>query len=421
MFENLIDQGVCDLLRSDIQNSRLPPSMLFYGREAQGKLTCALEVARILSCERTEALWTCDCPSCVLHRALSHPDLLIIGSRDCTSEIRAAGATFLSKPQASTRYLFLRSIRKLTLRFSGQTVNTDDARFARAIPHLSDIEEYLEEIDPSRPIEGDTTKLEKIIKAIIDKCEKLESDSLPESIPVSQIRNASTWSRLVPYGKQKVLIVDNADRMQEGARNAFLKILEEPPEHMVFVLTTSRRGAMLPTILSRVRTYAFVERPDKSLALVVSRVFHDSLRDGENLGDFFNRFLPVDPATIRLAAALFLDYVLRHALDRGKSSPPCLPSILEADVGSNARVEALSGIISLLQKCRPPVIWRLFLSSLTALLQRSIRTGQATAAEIAVYSQWTSLLGESVSAVDTYNITPLATLERLSVAMGDSL
>ena len=48
--------------------------------------------------------------------------------------------------------------------------------------------------------------------------------------------------------------------MLESVRNALLKILEEPPADTVFILTTSRRNAVMSTILSRVRTYQFNER-----------------------------------------------------------------------------------------------------------------------------------------------------------------
>ncbi len=49
MFENLIAQPASSLLTDDIRSSRLPPSMLFYGQTASGKLTAALETARVLS------------------------------------------------------------------------------------------------------------------------------------------------------------------------------------------------------------------------------------------------------------------------------------------------------------------------------------------------------------------------------------
>ena len=46
------------------------------------------------------------------------------------------------------------------------------------------------------------------------------------------------------------LIIENADKMQEGSRNAMLKILEEPPEHVVFILATTELHKIPATVLS---------------------------------------------------------------------------------------------------------------------------------------------------------------------------
>ncbi|HNY22639.1 MAG TPA: hypothetical protein PKO22_10870, partial [Treponemataceae bacterium] len=258
MFENLIAQPATGLLSDDILASRLPQSMLFSGPQSSGKLTAALELARVLSCANGDAVWTCACQSCARHKELINPDLLVLGPRDCILEIRAAARAFLENRGTASRYLFIRSIRKLTCRFNTCFMDQEDSRVAKAYPLLADIEERLEEIDPSRPLTEDLTALGKSVNAIVDLAERLEDDFLYDSIPVALVRSASSWARLSPSGKMKTVIIENADRMQDAARNAFLKILEEPPSNVVFILTTSRRGAIMPTILSRVRTYAFV-------------------------------------------------------------------------------------------------------------------------------------------------------------------
>ena len=50
MFDNLLYQNASSLLRGDIINNRLPGAILLSGPASSGKLTCALEIARILSC-----------------------------------------------------------------------------------------------------------------------------------------------------------------------------------------------------------------------------------------------------------------------------------------------------------------------------------------------------------------------------------
>ena len=50
MFDNLLYQPVTTLLETDIAQNQLPQSILLSGKDASGKLTCALEIARILDC-----------------------------------------------------------------------------------------------------------------------------------------------------------------------------------------------------------------------------------------------------------------------------------------------------------------------------------------------------------------------------------
>ena len=139
---------------------------------------------------------------------------------------------------------------------------------------VSSIDELIEEIDPTRPVSSQVV-LEKQCDELLSLCTKLESSFMYDSIPVSHIRNDSFWARHTSAEGKKVLVIENAERMQESVRNALLKILEEPPSDVIFILTTSRRGAVMPTILSRVRTYACVERLAEQQADVITRVYHE--------------------------------------------------------------------------------------------------------------------------------------------------
>ena len=92
MFDNIICQNATELLKEDIVNSRLPGSILFYGPGASGKLSCALETARVLSC-RNKGEWTCTCSSCLQHKALVSQNVLIAGPGNKILEINAARNT----------------------------------------------------------------------------------------------------------------------------------------------------------------------------------------------------------------------------------------------------------------------------------------------------------------------------------------
>lgn len=423
MFENLIAQPASALLEEDILASRLPPSLLFSGHSSSGKLTAALELARVLSCQEKTALWTCTCASCQRHKELIHPDLLIVGPRDCALEIRAASAAFLRSRSAASRYLFIRSVRKLILRFNPILQDSDDSKFAKAASILQDLDEKIEELSPSRPLIDETKVLEKLIFSIVELAGKLEDDFLSDALPVSQVRNASMWSRLSPSGKRKVLIVENADRMQDSARNAFLKVLEEPPQNTVFILLTSRRGAIMPTILSRVRTYAFIDRPLVAQHEVITRVFHDTSREDEDLHAYFNRFLPVQPEVIATSTRNFLESILLDALDSGRRPLAGLREVLDSSSVLYSRSQRMTNgaIITSLNKCKPRIIWTSFLGRLARFMRDALRTSSVDSRETEVYSRWTVLIREALDSVLVYNLSPQASLEKLSQNMKDAL
>ena len=58
-------------------------------------------------------------------------------------------------------------------------------------------------------------------------------------------------------GKYKVFIIDEVHMLSQAAFNAFLKTLEEPPAHVIFILATTEKNKILPTILSRCQIYDF--------------------------------------------------------------------------------------------------------------------------------------------------------------------
>ncbi len=312
MFDNLLFQNSSDLLEQDILSNSLPGAILLAGNPASGKLTCALELARILSCTaEKKGEWMCECPSCRQHKSLTFSGILLTGPRDCILEISAAKKTFLQAviekaPYLNaSRYLFLRSIRKLTLRFNSilWEGNSDLAKIAAI---TSVIDEKLEELDFPRELPA-SDELAKICDALEKKCMELESDFMYDSIPIMQIRNASSWAHISSVTGKKVIIIENADRMLEGVRNALLKILEEPPADTVFILTTTNRNAVMPTILSRVRTYNFAERTAVQQAQVIERVFHSNCNF--TIERYLQEFLPIPPGAIREQAVKFMSVI----------------------------------------------------------------------------------------------------------------
>ena len=75
---------------------------------------------------------------------------------------------------------------------------------------------------------------------------------------VEHIKSLMEQTRIPPQvGKYKVFIIDEVHMLSTAAFNAFLKTLEEPPAHVIFVLATTEKHKILPTILSRCQIYDF--------------------------------------------------------------------------------------------------------------------------------------------------------------------
>lgn len=75
---------------------------------------------------------------------------------------------------------------------------------------------------------------------------------------VDDIRNLIDQVRIPPQtGKYKVYIIDEVHMLSTAAFNAFLKTLEEPPRHAIFILATTEKHKIIPTILSRCQIFDF--------------------------------------------------------------------------------------------------------------------------------------------------------------------
>src|SRR5918912_1772552 len=96
---------------------------------------------------------------------------------------------------------------------------------------------------------------------------------------IDEIRDLRDKVNLVPaQGRMKVYIIDEVHMLTAEAFNALLKMLEEPPEHVVFVLATTEKHKVLPTIISRCQTFDF-RRP--SVETLVEKL--REISDAENI------------------------------------------------------------------------------------------------------------------------------------------
>jgi len=440
MFENLVAQPAANQLIGDIRSSSLPSSLLFHGPAASGKGTAALELGRVLSCENPQAPWNCTCSACTLHRTLSHPDLLLLGSRSFSAEISAAAAAFIRESESAARLLFLRSLKKLTSRFAPVLWEGEEAKLNKAAALVVTINEMIEDLENLfEPPVGtgsliprlkETTKSEDLtdlVEKIINTAIKLEADGIADTIPIFQVRRASFWARLAPVGKRKLLVLENADRMQDSARNALLKILEEPPETAVVLLTTERRGAILPTILSRLRPYQFSRRESSKELEVIRRVFRDNAGaealgtgvdpwGGSKINAYLESFLPISPVLIDQAAAFFAHSIFRTASYGVELKERFFQNPSQTEFSTNSR-EVVGRVLKMMDNFSIRSLFPLFLERMLRNLDPLLRENPLGPPITVVADQWRQAVRSADVAVGTYNQNPSLALEALFIRL----
>ncbi len=177
---------------NSIKSERLPHAYLFYGNEASGKEAFAIEVAKLLNCEKGP-LYICQtCSQCRKISQLQHPDVSFIFPTPSSGNVKPENIAEALQEKARNPY------RRIS--FPGK--NT--------------------------------------------------------FISIDTVRDLKYESKFKLYeGKKKVYIISEADEMRPEAANALLKILEEPPENLMIILTTSRIHRILPTIRSRCQLVHF--------------------------------------------------------------------------------------------------------------------------------------------------------------------
>jgi len=186
------------------RSGRLAHAYLFHGEEGVGKDAAALELARVIRCERGEDEACGVCPSCVRMATLQHPDVRLI----------------VPLPRGS------------------QEKDDDDpiARLTDADVRAIREQIALKAADPYHRIQ-------------IPRANVIKINSIREIRRESSL--ATTDSR------RRVFIIAGADAMNDAAANTLLKTLEEPPGDTMLILTTAHRDALLPTILSRCQNIRF--------------------------------------------------------------------------------------------------------------------------------------------------------------------
>ena len=186
------------------RSGRLPHAYLFHGAEGVGKDAAALELARVLRCEQGGEEACGECSSCVRMATMQHPDVHLI----------------IPLPRGSQE-------------------KDDDGPLAKLT-------------------EGDVRSVQEQLR--LKGADPYHRIRIPRAnvIKINSIREIRRESSMSTSDhRTRVFIISGADAMNDAASNTLLKTLEEPPGDTMFILTTSRREALLPTILSRCQNVRF--------------------------------------------------------------------------------------------------------------------------------------------------------------------
>jgi DNA polymerase-3 subunit gamma/tau len=401
MLENVIGHaGIVESVRAELGSGRFPRAALFTGPAYSGKLTAALEVARALTCQEGTAAWSCECPACRSQKELTHPHTVLLGPRYSDVEIAASADAFLRNRRPAGLYLFLRAVRKLTRRFDPAITDADDPRVKGALERVAQVEELLAEVlpgaelPPEKPL-GDW--IEKVAAAAVPLAAQLRA----EGITIGQVRVLSSWAHITASGSRKVAILENADKMQDSARNALLKLLEEPPESVSLILLATRRGAIVPTVLSRLRSYAFEQRSALEEREVMTRVFRMEHPDSESLRGFFLAWKAVNPGLVAGLAEKFMRLVEEPEASFDVIAE--LPEVFPARGAAAARPPREAAL--------------LLLEEIGARMRSHIRAG----AILDVLEEWREAAREAQVRIEVLNMAPAAAVESLYLRMRDAV
>ncbi len=413
MFENILGQEeAVERLKRDFANDSLPGSILFEGPELSAKLTCALELARVNSCEK-KGLWNCACPQCSRHRLLAHQDLMILGSKETREELFIAQNMLERAPGLPSRYFFIRAVRKLTRRFDAELYEGEESKLNKALPLVRML---LEGIDACLRESCSDPEAATEAKKLLPACDKLY-DLVPSSTPVFQVRAMEYHARLAPWSKRKTIIIEHADRMLDSSRNALLKILEEPPAQSTFILTTTRRKALIPTILSRVRVYPFLVRTAGSSRQVLERIFRSDDSEYRTLVEFFTSYRKSGASGMKVYGEQFIAGLL---LVLGEKSATELDPALKT-LAAKAQRDAKSTLLWICSETssfggsNEAMAWTFpgFLEGCSSAISDLLRESGANNQSLRLAENFAAHSRDALLRYNSFNINPVALSERL--------
>jgi DNA polymerase III delta prime subunit len=302
MFDSIIGQDkVLSLLKHDITTGALSNSMLMHGPPSSGKLTTALEMVRVLNCSSNREE-TCNCSTCNRIRSLNFEGMIFLSRRDFSLQLQEYITSYhrdrtdaLADRIRETIKLAVMPLQEFLIR--DVFIEKDQARITSVQEKLWDIISGAE-LTP------------KLLDESIDHLASIQKLYRKKNIPINMVRAMLDWTYIHLPGIKRVAILDHVDYLEESSRNILLKRLEEPSQNLYFILIAENKTRILPTILSRCRSYYF----RKPVPEDVNRILEQSWYEKGNYSsvyEFLTRSVDTSfdnmfPALINLLNLVFL-------------------------------------------------------------------------------------------------------------------
>ena len=396
MFENIIGQDrIVDQLRREIAAGTLPSSLLFYGEPFTAKTTTALELGRILLCEKGDARWECDCVSCTQNRLLIHPSLIMGGPSSFLDEIYACGSILGRQSRPAAAYLFIRALRKLIRRFDPEVWECSESKRRRVDELIETIEENITLFSPGNPRPPEK-ELNRGVKTCVEKAVMLAKEYPQDTIPINSIRKIVSWVHTTSASRSKVIVIENAERMGDASRNALLKILEEPPKGVYFILITTRKGLIIPTIISRLRQYYFPKRDIAVENKILSSIFREESGEYPDLKAYFLAWRNIPVEELHESAKQYLKLLFEEPEKYGETVPQIAEKIADKE---HAKV---------------------FLTALQDELHKKLHQEESERirlAEMKVFEAWGGQIQDCMLGIEMYNQKPSLRIQDLFYTM----
>ena len=328
-----------------------------------------------------------------MQKELAHPQTVLLGARYADVEIAASADSLVRSRKPATLYLLLRAIRKLTRRFDPSVADTDDTRVKGMQDRVALLEELAAELVPGAELPP-ARQLGELTEKIITAAAPVAAQVRGDMISIGQVRRLAAWSHLTAAGSRKVAIIENADRMLDSSRNSLLKLLEEPPSSVHFILLTTRRAAIIPTILSRLRPYSLPARTAEQEKEVMTRVFRRDAEGLPGLRGFFLAWREINPEKLSQLARRFVE--LARGPESGVDIVEEMAELLPERTTKRGRSsrETLSS----------------FLEELLTHLGELLREGGVSTESL---ERWNAAARDAHARVESLNMQPSAVMEAL--------